>query len=357
MSWWTTVPGLTPVAAFDASRISDAQLLDGVGANHITATSTLMPNDFLLKGVAGNSNPMALTAPIPMPATGVVAALWSPKRRNVLLTPGYNDTTGYALHMSDNGQGWYASKANTSAPYGLYGIIGARYFVAMVTRGSDSILYVDGNLVGVPVSSSYTMSQIGQIGYGVNGNEYNLDADEYFHALGVWTGVATQADIRAIEAAVRLALVGVPARFHGYGTDLSRVNTIPTVNLATQGLGDSTGRVNTAPMQALDGLGVRNKMMYPTIGKRDIYFGGMGQVVGTVKNTPATPVRRRVLLIEEGTRAVIRETWSEAATGAYTFGRIAMNTTYTVVSYDHTQAFRAVVADRVVPELMLEQSP
>jgi hypothetical protein len=135
------------------------------------------------------------------------------------------------------------------------------------------------------------------------------------------------------------------------------VNTIPTVNLATQGLGDNTGRINTAPMQALDGLGVRNKALVPILGQHDIYFGGVGQVVGTVKNTPATPVRRRVLLIEEATRAVIRETWSEAATGAYFFGRVAMNTTYTVVSYDHTQAFRAVVADRVVPELMLEYTP
>jgi hypothetical protein len=107
-------------------------------------------------------------------------------------------------------------------------------------------------------------------------------------------------------------------------------------------------------MQALDGLGVRNKALVPILGQHDIYFGGVGQVVGTVKNTPATPVRRRVLLIEEATRAVIRETWSEAATGAYSFGRVAVNTTYTVVSYDHTQAFRAVVADRVVPELMLE---
>ena len=38
-----------------------------------------------------------------------------------------------------------------------------------------------------------------------------------------------------------------------------------------------------------------------------------------------------------------------------------MNTSYTVVSYDHTQAFRAVVADRIVPEfmpeLMLESVP
>jgi len=56
MSWWTTAAGLTPVAAFDASRISDAQLLDGVGVNHITATSTLLPNDFQLKSVAGNGN-------------------------------------------------------------------------------------------------------------------------------------------------------------------------------------------------------------------------------------------------------------------------------------------------------------
>ena len=357
MSWWTTAAGLTPVAAFDASRISDAQLLDGVGVNHITATSTLLPNDFQLKSVAGNGNPMALTTPIPMPATGVVAGFWAPKRRTVLLTPGYNDTSGYALHLSDNGQGWYAAKANASAPYGLYGSIGTRYFVAMVTRGSDSILYVDGNLVGVPVSSSYTMSQIGQIGYGANGNEYNLDTDEYFHALGIWTGVATQADIRAIEAALRLALAGVPATFHGFGTDLSRVNTIPTVNLATQGLGDNTGRINTAPMQALDGLGVRNKALVPILGKHDIYFGGVGQVVGTNKNTPATPLRRRVLLIEEATRAVIRETWSEAATGAYTFGRIAMNTTYTVVVFAHSQELPGIVADRVIPEVMLETVP
>jgi len=337
MSWWTTAAGLTPVAAFDASRIRDTQLFDGVGVNHITATSTLLPNDLQIKSVAGNGNPMALTTPIPMPATGVVAGFWTPKRRNVLLTPAYNDTSGYALHLSDNGQGWYAAKANAYAPYGLYGSIGQTYFVAMVTRGSDSILYVDGNLVGIPVSSSFTMSQIGQIGYGANGNEFNLDADEYFHALGVWTGVATQADVRAIEAAVRLELVGVPLSFHGYGADLSLVST--------------------APIQALDGLGVRNKALLPILGQHDIYFGGFGQVVGTVKNTPSAPVRRRVLLIEEATRTVIRETWSEAATGMYSFSQVAMNNTYTVVSYDHTQNFRAVVADRVVPEPMLEAIP
>jgi len=61
--------------------------------------------------------------------------------------------------------------------------------------------------------------------------------------------------------------------------------------------------------------------------------------------------------MEEGTRAVIRETWSEASTGAYLFGRVDMSARYTVVSYDHTQAFRAVVADRVIPEVMPEYLP
>lgn len=84
----------------------------------------------------------------------------------------------------------------------------------------------------------------------------------------------------------------------------------------------------------------------------DIHFGGKGQIIGTVKNTPATPVQRRVVLIEEGTRTLIREVWSNAATGAYLFDRVALDRTYTVLGYDYTGTFRAVIADRVAPELM-----
>jgi hypothetical protein len=332
MSWWTTVAGLTPVAAFDAGRISGAQLLDGVGVNHITATSTLLPYDFQFKSVKGNGNPMAMSTPIPMPATGVVAGFWTPKRRNVLLTPGYNDTSGLALHMSDNGQGWYTSKANVSAPYGLYGSIDTRNFVAMVTRGSDSILYVDGNLVGIPVSSSHTMSQIGQIGYGANGNEYNLDTDEYFHALGVWTGVATQADVRAIEAALRLELAGFPAPCRVFSPSL--------------------GMRAMAPPEALDATGIRKISRGQPIGHRDIYYGGTGMIIGTAKNTPNTPVFRRIQLIHDATKSIIRETWSDPVTGGYVFENISRDATYTVISYDHTDAYRAVIADKQTPQAM-----
>lgn len=87
----------------------------------------------------------------------------------------------------------------------------------------------------------------------------------------------------------------------------------------------------------------------------DVYFGGFGRVAGTVaeKATPANvPLRRRVVLIDERTRKVIRETWSAPDTGAYTFDAINAATTYTVLSYDHTGAYGGVIADGLIPEPM-----
>lgn len=115
------------------------------------------------------------------------------------------------------------------------------------------------------------------------------------------------------------------------------------------------GRASYAPPQALDAQGVRNRAIAQLIGKQNIYFGGIGQVSGTVKEkgTPDHALHRRVLLIEEQTRTVIGEAWSNAATGAYSFGNIAMDRTYTVISYDYTGTYRAVIADNQIPELMV----
>ena len=209
--WWTAAPNLTPVAAWDASRVSGAQLLDGVGDNHITATSELTSSDYPFVGVAGNSNPMTLTTPVPIPSVGVVAGFWSPNSTPnavVLLSHELGSTSGYMIHISTDRK-WYTTAPSGSGVYGLYGDIGTCYFAAIVTRGADSILYVNGNLVGDPVNSSRIMSQIAQIGYGGNGNPHNFESDEFLHAIGVWTGEATQDDVKAIEAAARLALKGV----------------------------------------------------------------------------------------------------------------------------------------------------
>lgn len=89
--------------------------------------------------------------------------------------------------------------------------------------------------------------------------------------------------------------------------------------------------------------------------RRDLYFGGNGVVNGTVKekSTPSNiPLYRRVRLIDQRSGNMVAETWSNATTGAYTFANIDRSRKYTVVSYDHTGFYRAVIADNLTPDLM-----
>lgn len=85
---------------------------------------------------------------------------------------------------------------------------------------------------------------------------------------------------------------------------------------------------------------------------RDIYLAGRGSITATVKEdgTPTdTPVRRKVRLFRDRDGLLVRETWSDATTGAYSFAEINENETYSVVSYDHNDNYRAVIADRITP--------
>ena len=61
---------------------------------------------------------------------------------------------------------------------------------------------------------------------------------------------------------------------------------------------------------------------------------------------------RRVLLIDERANFVVRETWSDPATGAYAFLHINPEIQYLVISYDYQQNFRAAVADNLTAEPM-----
>ncbi len=86
----------------------------------------------------------------------------------------------------------------------------------------------------------------------------------------------------------------------------------------------------------------------------DDIFGGKGRIAGTthVKGTPNIAVRRRVRLLRERDSMMIRETWSDPVTGAYSFDNIDQNYQYTVISFDHDHNHRAVIADNLTPELM-----
>ena len=82
--------------------------------------------------------------------------------------------------------------------------------------------------------------------------------------------------------------------------------------------------------------------------------GGAHRITGTVKNeagTVDTPVRRRVRLHDQPSGRVLREVWSDAATGAYSFDRIRTGVFY-VTAFDHTSVFSGVIETDLTPEPM-----
>ena len=65
----------------------------------------------------------------------------------------------------------------------------------------------------------------------------------------------------------------------------------------------------------------------------------------------------RVLLIDQATYVVVRETWSDASTGAYSFDHIDPVPHYLVIAFDHTRQHRAVIADNLRAQPMTESQP
>ena len=81
----------------------------------------------------------------------------------------------------------------------------------------------------------------------------------------------------------------------------------------------------------------------------NLLTAGLYKIDGTVKlkATPTnTPLRRRVRLHNQKTGALVRETWSDEATGAYSFAGIKAGLYY-VASFDHTNTHAAVIADKL----------
>ena len=85
----------------------------------------------------------------------------------------------------------------------------------------------------------------------------------------------------------------------------------------------------------------------------DYIHGGKGFIPGTVeeKATPNIPLRRRVRLHRDVDGMMVRETWSHATTGAYTFTDINPAYTYHAIAFDYARNYRAVIADNLTPEV------
>lgn len=84
------------------------------------------------------------------------------------------------------------------------------------------------------------------------------------------------------------------------------------------------------------------------------FYGGLGRIDGTVKvdSSPDYPVHRKVRCFRDRDAVCVGETWSDPVTGGYSFEYVDPAERYTVLAYDYTGAYRAVVADNLTPDPM-----
>lgn len=112
----------------------------------------------------------------------------------------------------------------------------------------------------------------------------------------------------------------------------------------------------TGTVQSAGGAGAYAGALSPALPSlsRDTIHGGAGFIASTVKekNTPAdTPLRRRVRLYRDVDGLLLRQTWSDATTGDYRFDDLDPTQHCTVIGIDHLHNHRAVIADRLLPEV------
>jgi len=146
---------------------------------------------------------------------------------------------------------------------------------------------------------------------------------------------------------------GLTLRLHraAGGTPSALAEPTPVMRRA---LLPTVGRRILVPEHAA-ALRFHHRGLRPLAGTRNHYYHGNHRITGTVKEKgPQTdlPVSRRVLLLDERANFVVRETWSDAATGAYAFDYLNPDIQYLVIAYDHQQQFRAAVADNLTAEPM-----
>lgn len=146
-----------------------------------------------------------------------------------------------------------------------------------------------------------------------------------------------------------------------YGADMDTANFTPPVSeyvpsvplpesATTPALSQTIGAFVVARANTTTAASLGTALCAPQASLR-----GVGRISGTVKEKTSpvnTPLARRVVLHSHTSAQMVDQTWSDASTGAYTFNGVSTKDTYYVVSFDHTGAYRGVIADHQTPELM-----
>jgi hypothetical protein len=233
----------------------------------------------------------------------------------------FNVTNKTVAFFSQSASGSATHLQTPALDYGKW------YRVALTKEGSAVTLWLDG----VPVGTVYNpFIPTGNLGVAVGIEPFTLSSTAYF--------------IGYIEE-VRLTM-GVARQTLNFTPPTSPYADCPQVD----------GAMKPALNYHKSGsvLSIAPKLSPQNSNLKDVYFGGRGYIIGTVKEKALpsnVPLHRRVRLIRERDGTCIRETWSDATTGNYAFYNIDETLKYTVVTYDYLNNYRAVIADNLTPNV------
>lgn len=209
--------------------------------------------------------------------------------------------------------------------------------------------------------SEYEQMANGYAGWATVGGRRTIRLEVKRSAAGLWHYRLAVDGAVVWQDAKRWYATFLPCIF-GYGTTLrlhraaggtpSALGDAPS--LVQRVMPVRIGRRILVPEHAA-ALRFKHRGLRRLAGTRSHYYQGKHRISGTVKEKgPQTdlPVSRRVLLIDERANFVVRVTWSDAATGAYSFDYINPDIQYLVIAHDYKQNFRAAVADNLTAEPM-----
>ena len=329
MAWWTSVPDLTPIAAWDANAVGSGKFVDRVGTNGLVRGPTSF--DVELACVAGNSNRWPLDTPITFPTEYTIFSFVKCATRHISFC-GTESYTHYMMDVEPDGK-VYNSYSSYSALTGYpVPVFGSWRLQAVVKRSATAGFAVAGSwLVGenaLPLNTLFPT--LWGVGYNNNGDEYNFDSVDKVCAMGVFEGAATLSQLATLEAAIRSEVVGPPLGKRGGLLPLNRRvmhphSLVPGNSILTQG----TGRVQVRGYWKWDNG--------PS--------GGIIRGKVTVENIPAA---RQVRLYDKKNGLLIKETFSKP-NGDYEFLFLDPRREYFVVSHDHLRTYNAVISDMIDP--------
>jgi len=229
-------------------------------------------------------------------------------------------------------------------------IVNAWHHVAWVRRSGVAFIYLDGIQIATGAcADNFTLAvrlRIGSLNYYASPDNFtfNYSYNGYIDEFRLTVGTALYT-----------------ANFTPPTAPLGLIDPVQIQIQPLTSLGPPLAKYNPAigqpVMQAIT-PDLTDRLPYgipntPIVGNVNPWeFKGRGRITGTVKNTPASAVFRKVALYRETDGLFVKAVWSNPATGAYEFSGINPNYAYTVLAYDHTETYRAVVADRVLPEAM-----